>query len=72
MVMQNKVPEVERDKICKPPSVSSVPINLLLGEVSPSEEEAVCLSVYITGLQNALAFLCDSFVDLMSSVVSQM
>lgn len=54
MVMQNKVPEVERDKICAPPSVSSVPINLLLGEVPPPEEEAVCLPVYTTGLQNAL------------------
>lgn len=61
--MQNKVPQVERDKICKPPSVSSVPVNLLLGEASLSEEEAVCPPVCVSGLQNAVAFLCDdSFV----------
>lgn len=37
------VPHVERDKICKHPNISSVPINLSLGEVCLSEEEAVCL-----------------------------
>lgn len=51
------------NKTCKSPNVSS---SNLLGDISFSEEETVFLPVHITGLQNALVFMCDPLVDSMA------